>query len=58
MGKRIEADCCFYCGHGPAGLFEVDAEGFPICEGCREAHLESVCEDWFWNDSEDKWEIE
>lgn len=57
--SKIEADSCFYCGHGPAGLFEVSDDGYPICEGCQEdiQHEAWFCEDWFWNDSEDKWEL-
>lgn len=47
MEIMIRAKECYYCGEGPAGQFEVDEDGFPICESCIEDQ---------WNDDYYAWD--
>ena len=54
----IKADCCHYCGKGPAGEFEIDADGNPICEGCLEDQFNDdyYCWDYMQDDPYGDWE--
>lgn len=50
--EMIKAERCYHCGEGPAGLFEQDEEGLPICDGCREEQVADgyYCLDYMQDD--------